>query len=350
MTRGMLHEPPGTESPLPRLSDGFRSAENSGVAELHSCAILTTGVLRTLWLSRESYKARSSLVDTRRRAVSGEHSVRSQKKERGEAFRGSLAMDTSSNASGNIRSADRLFTETLWRFLQGFCWILSFREMGQKGLMLSTNQRRNENLLLMNLLTIDPDLEGLLVPIDPNNKRPLDCIRVAKEATRIQTQDFTLALDAASLVFAHSLLDDAALQLGRVTAEASPGSWERFVGDKQIKLKDARDASYESLLQQKLEAYFNQLERESLLRKIDRLFEVCKPDRDFRPVRDFFFDKDRLESLDRLRHDIIHGPGPVSKLPKDDDDISFMKLCGIHLTMMVHKRFEVQLDSRVLGS
>ena len=104
---------------------------------------------------------------------------------------------------------------------------------------------------------------------------------------RAQQQSFSAAVDAASLVFAHSILDDAAFQYCRVTAIVSPSSWEPFVLKQKVNLEETRNNEYESLLKQKIEGYLGNLERESLMTKSQKLFEICKPKPDFKPIRGF---------------------------------------------------------------
>ncbi len=203
-------------------------------------------------------------------------------------------------------------------------------------------------MLLMQDLWTNPYWKGVLRPNRPDARPPTNWEPLVDAGVQIQERDFFLNVDAASLIFAHSVLDDAALQFCRVTAEASPNMWERFVREKKISLKEVRNSTYESLFRQKLDDYFNKLERESLMAKVQKMFEVCQPDANFRPIREFSYDKSRLESLDKLRHDIVHGTGPVAGLPNGDDDIRFMQSCLSYLMMLVHERFGVQIDERFM--
>ena len=51
-----------------------------------------------------------------------------------------------------------------------------------------------------------------------------------------------IGVDAASIVFAHSVLDAAALDYCRVTALVAPGDWESVIDQRQVKLSDLRGA------------------------------------------------------------------------------------------------------------
>jgi hypothetical protein len=242
----------------------------------------------------------------------------------------------------------RVFTETSWRSVMGFAHISLFRRIANIGLESSYSQLHAEVAQLFYALETDPDFAGIIKTLEP--KKPLKpgwSLRLvassADPAVQQQQQSFSVAVDAASLVFAHSILDDAAFQYCRVTAIVSPSSWEPFVLEKQVKLRETRDSNYESLLKQKVEGYLGKLERESLVTKSQKLFEICKPKPDFKPIREFSYDSNRLERLDQLRHDIVHGAGPVTGLPNGDDDVLFMKQCGLYLMSLVKESFDVQI-------
>jgi len=245
----------------------------------------------------------------------------------------------------DLHKANALLTDTFLRYLKGFAFIFSFRWLASTGLERSFNFLRDDSLMLFQELETNPDYKGILIDIDPNRRSSPNWARVAAIAARGQAEGFSVAVDAASLVFAHSVLDDAALQYCRVTAMVSPSSWEQFVIDRKITLSEAKNENYQSLLQQNIERHLNNLEKESLMVKIHKLFAVCKPSRDYRPIRRFSFDSSRLQDLDTLRHSIIHQTGPVQKLPKGEDDIRFMQLCGLYMVNLVNARFGVQIDA-----
>jgi hypothetical protein len=230
------------------------------------------------------------------------------------------------------------------RSLKGFGLTFSFRRIASVGLGLSFNELREDWEILMHELETDPDYEGILIPIKPGSPCSPNWAHVADAMAHIEAQNFSLAVDAASLVFAHSVLDDAVLQYCRVTAAASPSSWEQFVIEKNIKLSDARSDCYERLLEKKINEYINKLGKESLISKIQKLFEVCKPRPGFKPIKGFSYDKRRLEHLDELRHSIVHGSGVADKLPNGDDDIHFMQRCGLFLMLLVNHCFSTEIE------
>lgn len=69
-----------------------------------------------------------------------------------------------------------------------------------------------------------------------------------------------------------------------------------------------------------LNEYLKELERRSLLTKIDLLVARCKPPADWSPIDGYQFDRSRLQRLDELRHKIVHGSGLVEVNPTTEDD------------------------------
>ena len=250
----------------------------------------------------------------------------------------------STSETSDMSTATRLFTETFMRSIKGFGVISSFRRIASLSTKSSVNQIHDDWRVIMDALLTDPDYKGILVPIDPHAPKVPNLSRIASLAAELELDNFGLAVDAASLVFAHSILDDAALQFCRVTSIVSPSSWEPFVVNKTVRLEEVRNENYQSLLTAKIEDSLKKLERESILTKFDKVFQICRPQADFKPIKGFSFDRSRLADLDRLRNAIIHETGPVQRLPKGDDDLHFMKMCSVYLMTLVNHCFGVKMD------
>ena len=113
-------------------------------------------------------------------------------------------------------------------------------------------------------------------------------------------------------------------------------------------LSEVKSASYTELFSMRLSEYLSAFERESLLVKTDRLFQLCKPPREFAPVRGYQFDRDRLCGLDRARHDLVHSQS-TSALPGDiDAAIEYLVNTGMFLLGLINHRYQVRLDPACL--
>jgi hypothetical protein len=92
------------------------------------------------------------------------------------------------------------------------------------------------------------------------------------------------SLNAATILFAHSMVDGAAFDYCRVTALHAPEDWEPDVLNKQVPVSFVRGASFEQIRAAKLEEVLEDLEMKSLKEKIDRLHARCRPPRAWSPM------------------------------------------------------------------
>jgi hypothetical protein len=167
------------------------------------------------------------------------------------------------------------------------------------------------------------------------------------ETTLTQAQ---ASVDAASLIFAHSVLDGVALDYCRVTALAEPGAWGQILKDRPVTLEEAKGRPFEEMLQKHLERYLDQLERESLFRKIDVIYRICQPAPNAETIRGYTFDRGRLERLDRLRHEIIHGAALGQPIPEIEKELAYMLDTANHLMSLIAVRFGLKLAGEHLRS
>src|SRR5262249_3098878 len=106
-----------------------------------------------------------------------------------------------------------------------------------------------------------------------------------------KTQESTInSLDAATILFAHSMVDGAAFDYCRVTALHAPEDWESDLLNKQVPLNIVRKESYEKIRDDKLRQALVDLEMESLRKKIDRLHARCQPPDKWSPMTGYMFD------------------------------------------------------------
>jgi len=155
-------------------------------------------------------------------------------------------------------------------------------------------------------------------------------------------ESLAATIDSSSLVFMHAALDDTLLQCVAAIAHAAPRHLEDRVERRKIELREVRDSEYDRLLDQKLDQFLLQLERESLLVKTDLLLGVLRPTaRELRGVHQF--DRDRLSELDRQRHDVVHGSG-LRQLPNIEDDLAFIQFVGFLFWGLVGTRIPETAD------
>jgi len=142
-------------------------------------------------------------------------------------------------------------------------------------------------------------------------------------------------INAAALVFAHAILDDVTLNLCQLSALRSPADWDRALAGKKYRLRDLRGASYKRLRRQALDAHLKTLSRAPLMHKTKIVLSRFPLSNRRDLVRGFSMDQLRLEQLDRLRHTIVHGPNPISRIRVRADDIAYLSSMAFFLLRLV---------------
>ena len=157
---------------------------------------------------------------------------------------------------------------------------------------------------------------------------------------------FEASIDISSIILAHSVLDAAVFQFCRASASAAPSDWESMVRDKKVSLVELKEASYDDILRSKVDAFIEGFERESLPKKIDRLFAICKPPAT--SSTSYSYSRERVVAIDDQRHGIVHGRSAYTSLPEVGNDISFIETTNYFLYNMVQSYYQLPIDSAVL--
>ena len=242
-----------------------------------------------------------------------------------------------------MTEAEKLFSQIFTRWLNRQGFITSFRRTSQEGMKAAEENIQKQVAEFTNQMAksndydkIFSDKEAFFKTIPPE--------KMTHDMTKQTIDQAQIAVDAASVVFAHSVVDGAALDYCRVTALVAPADWVSAIDQRSIKLSDVRSSSYDQLLKGKLEEYFEQLERESLLKKTDLLFARCQPPDKWSPMANYAFDRDRLKRLDDYRHEVIHGNAPIKALPSADKEVDYLMRMVLFFQGLVNLRYGLKLD------
>jgi len=241
----------------------------------------------------------------------------------------------------NLR-AQELFTRTLSRSLDRWRLVLALVSMPEAGFPAARTTVFNNARQLLDTLIHRAGQRAQFPP-----EKVDEISRVVAEQS---VEDAKTSIDAACLVFSHSVLDSAALDYCRTTALACPSDWEPDLEEKRVRLGFMRGRSYEEALLEILEKHFEQLEKESLLKKTDVLFARCRPPEGWSRIPGYEFDRARLSELDRLRHDIIHGDALGKPIPKGSEVVDFLMKTNWHLMSIVGYRYQLAVDPQFLGN
>lgn len=242
-----------------------------------------------------------------------------------------------------MTEAERLFNQVFKRWSSRIGFIFSFRRATYEGMQGARNAIEAGNARFVDGLVNGPDYDKIFL----NKTGFFEAVppeKLSRQLTETTVGQAQIAVDAASIVFAHSVLDAAALDYCRVTALAAPGDWESVIDQRQVKLSDLRGANYEQILRKKLDEFFEQLEWESLLKKADYLLARCKPAPNWSPMNDYIYERDRLKRLDDYRHEVIHGTGPLQGIAAAEEEVDYLTRTVLFFLGLVNLRYGLQLD------
>jgi hypothetical protein len=244
-----------------------------------------------------------------------------------------------------MEEATRLFTKVF--FALGGTWsdTLSFRRIVLGGVAEAQRQLFEKYVRWFDQYVNDPTNDAVFLDKDGFLQEVGGVAGFAERMTEQEIRAFEGSVDAASLVFMHSTLDGAAEDLCRVTAIVAPEWWYQFIEDQQERLGVFRKQGYEAVATDRINAVLDSLSHESLIRKLTRLFQVCRPDEGY-SRKGYKFDEAQLRSLDRLRHDIVHRDRPRGPIPGATASIEFMFETGLYFFGMVNYRYGVKIDPR----
>jgi len=123
------------------------------------------------------------------------------------------------------------------------------------------------------------------------------------------SKDAKAAIEAACIVFAHGIIDACVYEYLTITALAAPNLWDSWLEKKgiHIELSKVRNSTYEQIRDKRIiDILTKEVERKSLIYKLDLLHKITPPKNGFNKVFGDAYDRERIVTLDNLRHNIVH--------------------------------------------
>lgn len=235
---------------------------------------------------------------------------------------------------------DQLYTQIYFQTTKAWTEVAAFREVSKAGLEVATPVIERRKLEDVRELMARPDFPSFLKDFDALND--LGAEGLAALTAKASMVSARAAIDAASLVFAHSIVDASAMGHLRVAAMARPEDWQQFLDKKQWSVSDVRENRYESLFRGLLTETLDHMDRNwSLIRKGERLRQVCRPEKDWQ--LQLKYDEEELKRIDDRRHSVVHGNQLGQALSTIESDLEFLKNLGWYFFVIVHKRYRTRL-------
>jgi hypothetical protein len=250
-----------------------------------------------------------------------------------------------------VTEAEKLFNETFARWLYASSVISNFRSTFNAVASTANEHLEARITGLVRGMFEDPQFEGLLVDIESgkpaSSKSAEEYQKLGKTGAQGIFDSSYASLDAAVLVFYHSLLDAAVFDYCRVTVLHAPRDWEQDLKNTQVPLLETQSKSYDQLLQVKLDERLEKLERESLLKKVDRLFARCNPPSGWSPMDGYAFERDRIKGFDDQRHEIVHGKAlgkPLTLFQVSDENLFYVQQTGMFFMGLLNFKYHLRID------
>ena len=168
---------------------------------------------------------------------------------------------------------------------------------------------------------------------------------IAGKMTERRLLNAQAAVDAASLVFAHSILDDAASECCKISSLIAPDNWRTNIEQRKVPLERVRNSSFDDLYNQYLSEFIEQLTREPLMKRLDFLNQKCQPVHQMTVYQvKYDYDPERVKALDNLRHDVIHRVAINQQFPTIEADLVFLEHTSRFVVWLIVQHYRVRLD------
>jgi hypothetical protein len=241
--------------------------------------------------------------------------------------------------------AEEIFTDTHSRYMKNWAVISSLRQFRDAALEGAAQLLTEQHAAFVNLFRTEPEYRRIFT--NPEQPVPENILQILQtQMTEGVIINAHAAIDASSLVMAQSILDDCAWSYLKVCALIAPEDWRGQIDARKVDLKTVREQSYEDLRDGLIQARVDQIERESVLVKIDLLFSLCKPPADYAPLNNYAYDRARLVRIDGERHAVIHENGFVTPLPTIEEDLDYISKTAWFVMGLVNQKHGLRIDPR----
>jgi hypothetical protein len=232
--------------------------------------------------------------------------------------------------------------------INGKAIINSFRQIGFAGIPYATKIVAEEQSSVIAYLAESGKLSELFLGV----RGPEDLKRIAtmvrSKLTEQTVKNARCSIDAASLVFAHSILDDALGSFLQITSDVAPAYWEKRLEGKQVPLAKLRD-SIEKVVASFVAKEVRETRRNaSLIEKCDLLHAVSKP-KATQLYTEYKFDQGKLSEIDKLRQDLIHGDLLGQEIADAETALDYLHKTGIYFFVMLNQSFGLRIDTTVFS-
>jgi hypothetical protein len=144
------------------------------------------------------------------------------------------------------------------------------------------------------------------------------------EATAINgLQQLETSIFDSAIVFGHAILDDVLMQCLRLGYELKPGFFTEKVAQKRVTVQDVMQNGARAALNDAIEKWLGEQNRNSVLQKFDLLLALTAPKEPNKVIEGFAYSRTKIEELDDLRHSLAHSTKLRTVIY---DDLNYLKV------------------------
>ncbi len=235
--------------------------------------------------------------------------------------------------------------------MNGWAIIDSLRRVSYAGIPYAKQVVAAEDRSLVASLISSGNLEKFIIGIKDEGdlQRTGDFLR--EKLTEQAIKNAAYSIDAASLVFAHTILDEALSAFLEITSQVATAFWRKRIEKKKIEVSELKDdRSFAEILSLIIAKEIATMRRNaSLIEKCNLLHQICKPEAGTMPATDYKFDSAVLLKLDQVRHDVIHGDQFGKEMPETEKNLKYLHDTWNYFFMLMHKSFGLRLDPAVMS-
>lgn len=247
------------------------------------------------------------------------------------------------NSEQAFAEASEIFSAAFNNHVLTFGSIANFRRVVKTGIPLAKANIAQQDIENILILLADPKSREIFKDAEHLFAEGAH-LSMAKEQTRKSIATAESTTEAASLVFAHSILDATLFEFCRACAVAFPYDWMSLIEQRKVSFQELANKERFEVFVQLLDNYLIQLEKESLLKKADILHQITALGDAIQVPGDYMYSRDRLNNIDENRHRIIHGLQFKDAVPDAELDIDYLMRTGIYFLSIVNQKYKLRID------
>jgi hypothetical protein len=153
-------------------------------------------------------------------------------------------------------------------------------------------------------------------------------------------------IDATSIIFMHSILEASLVDLLQITLEFSRSKWLKYIDEKRVTFSKLETEGLEQLQNQLLQKCFNQLKNDTIMKKCERIFEICNETDTKSIMPTYKYNREKLEEIDTLRHNIVHGLKIEASINKIEEYIEYLRNTGLYFFHLISRAYEISVNMK----